>query len=252
MIERFSLWCEPLSREVGISVYIPVGLQEKERRYPVVYFFDGQMLFSGQGNLPSLQLEEFLDQWPRKFIVVGIDCDPRGENRLHEYTPYALEETVFGPAAGLGEKLLEWVVNTLKPAVDVRFPTWWHREATAIAGVSMGALMAFFAITRRNDVFSKAACLSPSLFVCPQEISREFEQAELNPDTRIYWSFGNREMSTLNRLKVQNQLNEYVRVLQDKGGLGKARFVSGKHNENTWRKQNPDYFTFLFEEPGDL
>lgn len=255
MIDRLPMQIDPLNRRGWINVYFPEDYFSTDRRYPVLYMFDGQNLFFDQ-QAPfghSWKLKEFMDLQENPCIVIGLECDSIDQNRLHEYTPYALTDTFYGPTRGLGSVLMEWIVHVLKPYVDENFRTWPQREATAIAGSSMGGLMAFFAVVRHNHVFSKAACLSPSLFICAEEISKEFEQMEMNPDTRIYWSFGTKELSPVRRVKTEILLNEYKWLLESRGGLGRVRFIANaKHNEKNWSAQNPDYYSFLWNDPNDL
>ena len=54
----------------------------------------------------------------------------------------------------------------------------------------MGGLMSLYAITAYNKVFSKAACLSPSVRICLPQVKAELKKAKLAPDTRVYLSWG--------------------------------------------------------------
>lgn len=255
MIDRLPVRIDPLNRMGWIDVYVPDDYFMTDRRYPVLYMFDGQNLFFDQQATfgDSWKLKDFMDSQGNPCIVIGLECDPRDHNRLHEYMPYALPNTFFGPTIGAGAVLMEWIVRVLKPYIDTNFRTWPQREATAIAGSSMGGLMAFFAVIRHNNIFSKAACLSPSLLLCAEEISREFEQKDINPDTRIYWSFGTKELSPVRRVEVENLLDEYKWALEKKGGIGRIRFISkAGHNEKNWASQNRDYYAFFWNDPKDL
>ena len=77
--------------------------------------------------------------------------------------------------------------------MDRAWPTMPFRETTAIGGSSMGGLMAMFAVLRYNRWISKAACLSSSFRFCPEEIVSEAENAAVDPDTRVYLSWGSAE-----------------------------------------------------------
>lgn len=90
---------------------------------------------------------------------------------------------------------MEWIIRELKPHIDYHYRTWPQREATRITGSSMGGLMAMYGVVHHNDVFSKAACLSPSVMICIERLSDELFYNDINPDTRIYWSFGSKELS---------------------------------------------------------
>ncbi len=252
MIQKLPVRIDPLNRLGWVDVYLPDDYYQSDERYPVVYMFDGENLFYDEQATygTSWGLKEYLDQSNRKVIVVGLECDTRNDNRLHEYTPYSVKTTFYGETSGKGAALMEWIVHVLKEEVDATYRTWRQREATAIAGSSMGGLMAFYAVIHHNDVFSKAACLSPSLMVCDEEISREFEQTRLHPDTRIYWSFGSKELSPKVRMEAQMQLDEFKQSLEERGGIGRVEILKGgRHNESSWRAQNEDVFHFLWDEP---
>lgn len=252
MISKVPIRIEPLNRLTFVDIYLPNDYHESSERYPVLYMFDGQNLFYDDQAAfgSSWKLRDYLDASNRKVIVVGIECDRADDNRLHEYMPYSCPNTFFGATTGKGAFLMEWIVQVLKPTVDRSYRTWPQREATAIAGSSMGGLMAFYAVIHHNDVFSKAACLSPSLMVCEDEISHEFDSRHLNPDTRIYWSFGSKELSPQNRMRAQLLLSEYNTSLRQRGGYGYVEIVEGgEHNEASWAAQNETVFSFLWDEP---
>ncbi len=255
MIERLPARIDPLNKTTWIDIYLPDDYFGSDRRYPVLYMFDGQNLFFDQQASfgRSWRLKDFLDHNPDKYIVVGIESDPLGQNRLHDYTPYRLTDTFFGPTKGEGAKLLEWLVQVMKPIIDRKFRTWPQREATAIIGSSMGGLMAFYAVIHHNDVFSKAACLSPSLFLCQEEISQDFEDCALNPDTRIYWSFGSKELPARQRVEAEMALDEYAWSLKRRGGYGRVKiWENAAHNEESWGNQMHEVLHFLFNDPRDL
>jgi predicted alpha/beta superfamily hydrolase len=252
MVKYFEKWCPQLDRAVPIHLHLPDDYEENvQERYPVLYMFDGQNLFFDSAATfgKSWGLEDFLNSYEKPLIVVGMECDHRGDNRLQEYMPYAVD-AFFGPAAGKGSSFMEWVVDDLKPYIDLFFRTWPHRQATAIAGSSMGGLMAMFAVCRYNTVFSKAACLSPSFQVCPEQISEEVYAGEIDPDTRIYFSFGRKELSVTKSIVAQRYLQEISAYLNDLGCRTLVRlFQNGRHNEESWQMQNSIYMDFLWMNP---
>lgn len=76
---------------------------------------------------------------------------------------------------------MEWLTKEFKPMMDKRYPTLPGRANTAIGGSSMGGLMSLYAITAYNKVFSKAACLSPSVRLCMPELRQEIANATIHP-----------------------------------------------------------------------
>lgn len=98
-------------------------------------------------------------------IVVGIECSDRDLQRVQEYCPYSIESRIYGHIDGKGEETMNWIVNELKPFIDRTYRTWPFREATAIAGYSMGGMMSLYAVLHYNQYFSKAASISPSFLI---------------------------------------------------------------------------------------
>ena len=58
-----------------LHIYLPDNYFESEKRYPVMYFFDGHNLFFNEDATygKSWGLKEFLDNWEKEIIVVGIE-----------------------------------------------------------------------------------------------------------------------------------------------------------------------------------
>lgn len=247
MILYDEAWCPGLERTVKLHIRLPEGYEKEEARYPVMYMFDGHNLFEDARATygRSWRLDEFLSGYDKPFIIVGLECDHRENNRLHEYCPYEVEKTPLGPLHGKGQILMDWIVHDLKPLVDAHFRTWPQREATGIAGSSMGGLMAWYALIRYNDTFSKAAALSPSLAVCAGQAHRELRQASVDPDTRLYISAGGREGRGAGNRRL---LREFSAPLVKKGAMARMNFVpQGAHNEASWEKESPVWFDYLWK-----
>ena len=164
MVQKFEFWFSPAGENRRIHLYLPDDYGRTEERYPVVYMFDGHNLFFDSDATfgKSLGLKEFLDRWHKKLIVVGIECSKQDLQRVHEYCPYHIRSAIYGEIQGRGDETVAWIVHALKPYIDRTYRTYPFREATAIAGYSMGGMMALFAVLRYNNWFSKAAVISPS------------------------------------------------------------------------------------------
>ena len=48
-------------------------------------------------------------------------CNHEGNKRLEEYCPY--DSDWFDGIHGTGKQYMDWLVNELKPAIDVKYPT---------------------------------------------------------------------------------------------------------------------------------
>ena len=247
MVETFTVHITPYDLDRNTFIYLPDNWQTSGRRYPVIYMFDGHNLFFDSTATfgTCWGLKDYLDAHPNA-IVVAPECNHEGNKRLEEYCPY--DSDWFDGVHGTDKQYMDWLVNELKPAIDAKYPTLPDRGNTAIGGSSMGGLMSLYAITAYNKVFSKAACLSPSVRICLPQVKAELKKAKLAPDTRVYLSWGEKEG------KGKHQLAQYtanaLAVTRGLSGKGAEVYpylqMNGKHCEADWRKQLGRCFKFLF------
>ena len=176
MVETFTVHITPYDLDRNTFIYLPDNWQTSGRRYPVIYMFDGHNLFFDSTATfgTCWGLKDYLDAHPNA-IVVAPECNHEGNKRLEEYCPY--DSDWFDGIHGTGKQYMDWLVNELKPAIDAKYPTLPDRGNTAIGGSSMGGLMSLYAITAYNKVFSKAACLSPSVRICLPQDKAELKKA---------------------------------------------------------------------------
>lgn len=246
MIEKFDVTLTPFNCERTIHVYLPEGYEESEERYPVVYMYDGHNLYSDEDATygKSWGLKDFLDSYDKKLIIVGMESSKT--RRMNEYTPYDFENYYFGSVKGEGELYMDWVIDELKPLIDKKYRTYPFRECTAIAGSSMGGLMAFYTVVKYNQYFSKAAAVSPALFLCEKDLKKEWDKTDFFADTRIYFSMGENEVDNMEwAMKDIWYFNDKLVAL---GGHSYVYFQKdGHHCEASWEEQNPIYMDFLWK-----
>ena len=247
MILKFPLYFAPGKEQRTIHTYLPIDYYDSQERYPVIYMFDGHNLFSDNDATygKSWGLADFLDHWDKKIIIVGLECSHHGNERLAEFFPYTFKEHSIGQIVGRGQQTMDWFTTTLKPYIDTHFRTWPHREATAIAGSSMGGIMALYAVIKYNNIFSKAAAVSPEFFACLPTFLRELKTNEIDPDTRLFMSWGTQEdkrgWMTKRILKMEQaaqKRNIQTWLYHQQGG---------KHTEGDWEKQVPTWMNFLWK-----
>ena len=228
-------------------IYLPEYYNEDElRRYPVLYMFDGHNMFYDAKSAfgKSWNMTSYL-LWTRKpLIVVAVECNKRGNNRLKEYSPTSFSDPRFGNIRGRGKTYMEWLVNELKPQIDATFRTMPDREHTIIGGSSMGGLMSLYAATGYNHVFSRAACLSPSLWTNPKKLLELVEEADVAPGTTIYMDYGSEELS--NHPVQKEALMDMSQLLLKKNVNLAFRIIpGGNHSEASWEKQIPIFMECL-------
>ena len=167
-------------REHRFRVFLPPGYHENTlKKYPVLYMHDGQNLFLKEeaflGN--TWRANEVLGMLDRmnaieEVIVVGI-CP---NERMTEYTLPGYEE--YG----------RFVVETLKPLIDMRYRTLAGPADTAVMGSSLGGVVSFYLGWQWPDVFGKVACLSSTFAYRDDLLERVFAEPKRN--LRIYLDSG--------------------------------------------------------------
>lgn len=247
MVTTFTTHITPFHSDRTVYVYLPDDWESTRFRYPVLYMYDGHNLFFDSTATfgTSWGMKEYLDRCP-SFIVVGIDCDHEGDQRLIEYCPYSIPH--YGKKEGTGQIFMRWLVEELKPYVDATFPTKPERDCTAIGGSSMGGLMSLYSVSAHSDVFSKAACLSPSVEFCIPQLIDTFRNASFPGSAKIYISWGEEECEGKKGLaRTTADILYLSHFLQEMGAdVWPYLQLDGQHNEASWAKQVPQFMEFLY------
>lgn len=249
MVYKWDVTIPPLSGSKTRKgyLYLPDDYDENpERRYPVLYMFDGHNVFfdSDATYGKSWGMNSYMS-WTRKsLIIVAIECNHEGNRRLEEYAPLDFENTTVGKIRGQGKIYMDWMVNELKPAIDRRLRTRPDREHTILCGSSMGGLMALYGATAYNHIFQRAACLSPSLWVAPGKLVELFSKTIVRNDTCIYMDYGSLEI--YNHAANIEALTSIVHLLLSKHVDLTFRIVpGGTHCEASWEQQIPIFMDCL-------
>lgn len=187
-------------------------------------------------------------------IIVGIECGHDGEERLSEYLPYTVEFGRFGQFEVNGDKTLQWIIHEIKPVIDSEYRTYPFRECTAIGGSSMGGIMSLFAAVHYNQWFSKAACISTAMGFCMPALIEDMNHNYMDPDTRIYMSWGTMEAHGLDNREHEDTSSYTYRChkrVEDKIKKSNASVklrcqVGGGHCEADWEKLVPEFMEFLW------
>ncbi len=226
-------------------IYLPDSYSaEPGRRFPVMYMFDGHNVFFDRDAAfgKSWGMNDYMKKTGKNLIIVAVECNQHGR-RLQEYSPVTFENEL-GRIEGAGKEYMDWLVGTLKPAIDKNLRTLPDRKNTIICGSSMGGLMALYAALKYNRYFQRAACLSPSLWVAPNKLLRLIARAKVNSDTCIYMDYGSEEMG--NHAENRETLISAARLLITKPVNLTFRIVpGGSHCEASWEKQIPVFMECL-------
>lgn len=229
-------------------IYLPDSYRfQNERRYPVLYMFDGHNVFFNKDATygKSWGMKKYMDRTKTQLIIAAVECNHSPDHgRLKEYSPYDFSDSEFGEITGKGRLTMNWMVKSFKPYIDHTYRTLPDREHTFIAGSSMGGLMSLYALLAYNRTFSKAAALSPSLWTNPKEITKLIQKASIRKDTVLYMDYGSNELS--NHAAMLSEYNHVCGLLLGRKILLTSRIVpNGNHCEASWERQIPFFMNTL-------
>lgn len=249
MVIKWDVTIPKLSGEQSRRVFIDLPDSydfEPERRYPVMYMFDGHNVFFDEDATfgKSWGMNQYLQESGKQLIVVGVECNHQGNRRLVEYSPLTYTNSEHGTIKGKGNVMMNWMVKELKPAIDQQLRTLPDRKNTILAGSSMGGLMALYGVCACNHIFQRGACLSPSLWVAPGKVLEMVARAHIRRDTTLYMDYGELEM--FNHAATQESMISTAHLLLTKRVNLALRIVpGGSHCEASWEQQIPVFMECL-------
>lgn len=216
-----------------VIVLLPKSYEsKKDKKYPVMYVHDGQNAFDpSTANFGiDWQIDEVIDSLQRvgdieEIIVVASYCT---SERFKEYS-----------YDSLGKIYCYDLVNNLKPFIDNNFRTLKDRNNTAVMGSSMGGLISFILLWEYNDVFSKAACLSPAFKIDVLDyVTFVKNDTKTKLPFKLYIDNGGIGLEE----RLQPGIDDILDVLKEKGYAENKDFYWVKdkfaeHNEAAWSKR---------------
>ncbi len=223
-----------------VWLYLPPGYAgSRQKRYPVLYLQDGQNVFdeatsfSGEWGVDeTLNQLATQDRHSAGCIVVAVDNG--GARRLDEYSPWANAEYKKG---GEGEQYTNFLALTLKPYIDAHYRTLPDAAHTAIAGSSMGGLIALYAGLKYPKVFGRVGVFSPAIWFAKDSLlgyERRHQPAPLS--SRFYFVAGPAESETMVPLMTEARDALLARGVPAANLMLKAP-ADGKHAEWFWRRE---------------
>lgn len=242
------------SEKRNVYLYLPESYYYSENRYPVLYMFDGHNVFFDSDATfgKCWGMKEYMDYTNTQMIIAAVECNHSPDHgRLKEYTPFSFSDPKLGTINALGSKTMDWIVHTFKPEIDRNYRTLPDRAHTFLAGSSMGGLMSLYALLKYNAWFSKAAALSPSIWVAPQKLEQLVTDSPLAWDTTIYLDYG--ELELKNHPGILRQFSRLSSLLMEKGVFVNSRIIpKGTHCEASWERQIPIFMKILEYEGAEL
>lgn len=275
-VEWESLHAEGLPMQ-RVTIWLPPGYDESDRRYPVLYMHDGQNLFDPAKTHygKAWQIDDVLrtmvtEGTAEPHIVVGV-WSP-GADRYRQYLPQPAAEGVTGALAGnmremtggaiISARYLEWLADELKPRIDREYRTRPAPADTTLIGSSMGGIMTCYAIVERSDVFGRAACVSSHWPIADPGIAakqkdeidaiwRGWLGAKLGPPNgRRVWMDHGTALLDAHYPPYQAKITEAFRANGWREGKDfVARSYEGaEHDEIAWNARLPEMLAWLWAE----
>jgi predicted alpha/beta superfamily hydrolase len=244
----------------NIDVWLPPQFS-KNKKYPVLYMHDGQMLFDGKStwNKQEWMIDETMtkliaENKIREAIVVGIWNTPQ---RREEYMPqkaFAMataaqkaEAAKFGIAEVFSDRYLKFIVEELKPFIDKTYPTLKDRKNTFVMGSSMGGLISLYAISEYPEIFGGAACISTH-FPAGDGVMIEYMKTNLPApkDHKIYFDYGTETLdASYEPFQIKADAAMKAKGYEPGKNWLTRKFAGEDHSERAWAKRAEIPLVFL-------
>lgn len=262
----------------SVDVWIPDNYASN-KNFAVLYMHDGQMLFDTAytWNHQEWGVDEAMDSLIklhkiRNTIVVGIYSI---SNRATDYFPEKpfldldslTQDTLLQFAKNRYPKMnaktvqsddyLKFIVYELKPFIDSVYNPATDKENTFIAGSSMGALIAWYALCEYPHIFGGVACLSTHWIGSYDTTNKNPIPAKLinylskhlpNPTNhKIYFDYGT---ETLDKYydTFQKKVDFLMRNKKfDQRHWQTLKFIGTNHTDTAWRKRLDIPLRFLLK-----
>ncbi|WP_460218455.1 alpha/beta hydrolase [Psychroserpens sp. MEBiC05023] len=241
-VSTFKIEAPQLNTYKTIWVYTPKSYQLSDKTYPVIYMFDAQNLFDSETSyVGEWQIDEYLDTLSDKeTIIIGIEHG--NEKRIEELTPYPHKK--YG--GGQGDTFMQFIINTVKPHIDITYRTKPEAKHTGVFGASLGGLMAFYATVKYPNTFSKAGVFSPSFWIS-NKIYDLAQTTSIPKTSKFYFLVGSKEGDSM----IPDQ-EKMVKLLLAKGvnpdQIQHKIIEGGEHNEAFWSSNFPEAFQWLIKQ----
>ncbi|KAA0546973.1 alpha/beta hydrolase [Bacillus sp. BGMRC 2118] len=252
MIEYFDV---PLfGQKRKIRLFTPENYTEDHKKYPVLYIHDGQNVFDDKEAIGgvALELHTFLERSNVEMIVVAIDLNTLGEERINEYCPWEqgeLSEKILGYkslSGGKGKKYIDFIVHELKPFIDSTYRT--DITQSYMAGISLGGLITTYAACRYPDIFKRVAAISSGFYRNQEKIEEFLIDCDLSKIERFYLDYGTAEAGENTEIShefVQSNQAVYDIVNEKITDVKRVIIRGGRHNYETFKTRIPELITYI-------
>jgi len=245
--ERFP--SQILRNERDLIVYLPPGYEDQpDRRFPVLYFNDGQNLFDASTSfVPGMywRVGETADRLITQglvepLIIVGIYN--AGKHRIREYTPSRAPKLGGGSA----NRYAKFLISEVKAFIDQEYRTLGDSAHTGLGGSSLGGLVSLYIGLKFSGVYGKVAALSPSVWWNQRILHHYAETVRVRNRPKIWLDIGTGEGG-----QIVRDVDDFRDVLFRRGwqqdrDLHFEPVEGAEHNEGAWAQRFGAVLQFLF------
>ena len=241
-----------------LQIWTPPGYNDPanaDKRYPVLYMFDGQNLFE---HLPGLPGEWHADETATKLVdsgaiepVIIVGIPHSGAHRISEFLPFGSYKGVEGD----GQAAMDWVIREVMSRVERAFRVKTDRASTSIGGASLGGSMALYGATAHADRFANAIVESLPMMGDHGESVMSYLSTVKNWPDKVFIGMGGNEVGNDPADDERNaQYQQWAQAL-DLGlaasGLGEDQRLlviepDANHNEIAWANRFERALVFLY------
>lgn len=252
------LFSVALGRVVRLDVVLPPGFSARAAEpYPVLYLNDGQDL--ARLHLPAILNRLYRRGEVRPFVLVAIHA----ADRLQEYG-VAARPDYLGRGSRAG-RYTDFMLRELLPYVQAHYHASAEPDEAAVAGMSLGGLMAFDLAWHHPEAFLRAGAFSGSFWWRGRGLHDGYTDADRLMHSLVlarparsgqqFWLQAGTDNETTDRNQngIIDAIDDTLDLLTALAAQGlppaAARYVEvpgGHHHPDTWAAIFPDFLRWAF------
>lgn len=237
MVENIKITAREIRRTLKLSIYLPKNYNDNHNHYPLVYVFDGQMMFhSLDDDEKTFDLPSILDDNNIDCIAIGLHSPKIEAWRISELCPYYNgdnEEIDINYSTNFINYISTYLHQLLKERYRIN-------DNVYLLGFNEGAILSIYGCLH-NPLFSGAGLFSPKLEICNN--LHEDIKSNFNSNKAIYMYYGQKDSeyselfyslyTTLEDLRA-TKLKLTYETLED-------------NSYSSWQKFILEFFKFILE-----
>lgn len=237
MVENIKITAREIKRILKLSIYLPKNYNENNKSYPLIYVFDGQMMFhSLDDENKTFDLPDILDSSNTECICIGLHSPKVDAWRLSELCPYYRNDgSEVDPSYSFN--YLKYIEDALHPLLKQRYRI---NDNVYLLGFNEGAIASLYGSYHHN-LFKGSGIFSPKLEICDGVIN-DIED-NFNSSKALYLFHGD---------KGSNNTTLFYNLYTRLEGLHceKLKLVYEENEENNhiyWQNHIKDFLSFILK-----